>query len=299
MAAGPGGVATTIIVTGGNSGLGFEAAREFARRGARVVLACRDPRKGEDAARRIGAESGPGTAEPFELDLARLASVRAFADRIRKRFPRVDVLVNNAGVMAVPRRLTTVDGFELQFGVNHLGHFALTGLLLGTLTAAHGRVVTVSSLGHLLSRPDPAAPAPRYRKWAAYSGSKLANLLFAYELDRRVRARGLDVASVACHPGVARTNLLNTGPRLAGGRPAWWVHLGHLLAPPASAGARSIVHAALAAGVSGGHCVGPSGFLQVGGEPGVVRTSRHSRDAGPARRLWQASEELTGVRFPL
>ncbi|MEU3271068.1 oxidoreductase [Saccharomonospora sp. NPDC006951] len=289
-----------VIVTGGNSGIGYGAAQTFAELGADVVLACRDVGKGEDAAGRIRDGRARGEVTVLELDLADLASVRAFAETITARFPVVDVLVNNAGLMAVPGRLTTADGFELQFGVNHLGHFALTGLLLGPITrAAAGRVVTVGSAGHWFARLDPADPqaSRRYRKWGAYGRSKLANLLFAYELDRRLRAAGEAARSLACHPGVARSNVLRTGPEMLGGRRALWVNLGYLLAVSPRRGAMPTVTAAISPGARGGECIGPSGALQLRGRPGPVRTSGRSRDAATARALWLASEQLTGVRF--
>ncbi len=210
-----------ILITGANSGIGLEAARVFARHGALVVIACRNTTKGEQAAGDLRATAGAGaTVEVLELDLADLASVQAAAEEYRRRHAVLDVLVNNAGVMALPFR-ATVDGFEMQFGTNHLGHFALTGHLLTALLAAPGaRVVTISSVMHRLGRMDFAnLDASRgYDKWAVYSMSKLANLLFTLELQRRAEAAGLDLTAVAAHPGYSRTHLQSTGPQMAGRR---------------------------------------------------------------------------------
>jgi NAD(P)-dependent dehydrogenase (short-subunit alcohol dehydrogenase family) len=262
----------TFIVTGSTSGLGAETARVLARAGGRVILACRDP-----AGARALAPAGD--TEIRRLDLADLSSVRAFADGIDVE---VDVLINNAGVMAVPYR-TTADGFEAHLGVNHLGPFALTGLLRDRV---RDRVVTVTSGLHRLGRlrlDDLNWTRRRYRRWLAYAQSKLANLLFAYELDRRVR-------SLAAHPGVAATEGMRrdtslSGRILAGGR-----------AQPVAMGALPIVHAATA-DLPGGVCVGPDGFAQRTGYPTVVRTSRRSRDPVLAARLWERSERLTGVSW--
>lgn len=280
------------VVTGGNSGIGLEAARAFAAAGAHTVLACRNRAKADAAAAEL-----PGSAEALELDLADLASVRAFAAAAASRFDRVDLLINNAGIMAAPRRLTA-DGFELHFGVNHLGHFALTGLLW-PLLAPDARVVTVSSGGHRRNALafDDLALDRGYNRWTAYGRSKLANLLFAYELDRRAKRAGLDVVSVACHPGVARSNLTSTGPAVGGERPPWWLRLAYVAAQPAAAGAKPTVFAALDPSVRGGECVGPTGFAQSRGRPGFVSTSPQSHDPEAAARLWSVSEQLTGVRL--
>lgn len=289
-----------VVVTGANSGIGFAAAHSFAAAGARTVLACRDAARGAAAADRILAAAPSATVEVVPLDLADLASVRAFADAVVGRLGRVDVLCNNAGVMAPPRRTTTVDGFELQFGVNHLGHFALTGLLFDTIAAsAPARVVTVSSGGHRGNTLDfdDLQGTRSYGRWRAYGRSKLANLLFAYELDRRVRARGLDVTSVACHPGAAKSQLIETGSRMGGSGPAPWLRLAYALAQSAEQGALPVVEAAVGADVRGGQFLGPSGFLQSRGAPTVVTSSRQSHDLAAAQRLWAVSEDLTGVRF--
>ncbi|NYI95648.1 NAD(P)-dependent dehydrogenase (short-subunit alcohol dehydrogenase family) [Streptomonospora nanhaiensis] len=228
--------------------------------------------------------------------------MRAFSAALLQRRPVIDALCNNAGIMAVPRRQTTEDGFELQFGTNHLGHFALTGLLIGAVTAApQGRVVTVSSGGHRGRTLDFAdLHAERsYGKWAAYGRSKLANLLFAYELDRRLKAAGHTALSLACHPGAARSRLISTGHRTGGGRPDWWLRLAYTGAQSARAGALPTVRAAVDPGLRGGEYVGPAGLGQSRGLPAVVASGPASHDRAAAERLWAASEELTGVRFAL
>jgi len=270
----------TVIVTGANSGLGFEAARALGLAGAKVIMACRDAEKAK-----VAADAIEGDTEVRSLDLADLSSVRAFADGV----DGVDVLINNAGVMAVPHG-TTADGFELHIGVNHLGPFALTGLLVDRV---RDRVVTVSSGLHVLGRirSDLDREHGRYRRWPAYARSKLANFLFAYELQRRLSAAGRRTISVATHPGLAATegqrrDTSLQGKILAGGR-----------AQSPRMGALPILYAATAPGVVGGTCVGPDGFMQRNGYPTVVRSSRRSRDVALAARLWEHSEALTGVRF--
>ena len=212
----------TIIVTGANSGIGYEAALALAKKGANVVLACRSPERSQAAADRIRAAAPKANLELAPLDLSSLRSVRSFAEWFQRTHERLDVLVNNAGVMAIPRQLTE-DGFELQLATNHLGHFALTGLLLGRmLTSANAgapsRIVNVSSMVHTIGRFDwsDLQMERRYSKWLAYGRSKLANLLFTYELARRLEARGAPVIAVACHPGYAATNLQAVGPKMTG-----------------------------------------------------------------------------------
>lgn len=292
----------SAVVTGANSGLGLQTALELARHGAGVVLACRDPARGQEALRRVRA-AAPAAADRVELDLldlADLASVRAFAARRAAAGP-LDLLVNNAGVMAVPLR-RTADGFELQFGTNHLGHFALTGLLLAQLLARPGaRVVTVSSGAHRAGRIDFAnLGAERgYGAWRAYSQSKLANLLFTAELDRRARAAGRDLVAVAAHPGFAATELQRTSARMSGRRLVELAAAGltRLAAQPAAAGALPVLYAATAADVVGGEYFGPAGPLEARGRPARVPRSARATDAETARRLWSVSEQLTGVDF--
>jgi NAD(P)-dependent dehydrogenase (short-subunit alcohol dehydrogenase family) len=283
------------VVTGANSGLGLQTARELAAHGATVLLACRSAERGEQALASIrraipGADIALGS-----LDLADLASVRAFA---KDHGSALDLLVNNAGVMALPRR-TTADGFELQFGTNHLGHFALTGLLLPVLLQRPGaRVVTVTSMMHWLGRVDltDLDGERRYRRWAAYCQSKLANLLFAKELDRRAGGR---LTSVAAHPGYAATNLQQTGPRMEGSKVREGLAaLGNVLvAQSGAAGAGPSLYAATAPGVEGGQCYGPRGPGQSRGAPTRVRTLGRAADPELGRRLWEVSEERTGVSF--
>jgi NAD(P)-dependent dehydrogenase (short-subunit alcohol dehydrogenase family) len=272
-----------VIVTGANSGLGLSTARELARKGASVVLACRNLDKGRAALAEVG---GDATLAP--LDLASLASVRAFA---QARTEPVDLLVNNAGIMAPPEG-RTADGFELQFGTNHLGHFALTGLLLDRLLAGSApRVVTLSSVMHRYGRLDRAG---RYHRWRAYSDSKLANLLFARELDRRARAAGAPLVSVAAHPGWAATHLQTASPPVLDR--AVLTVMNRLVAQPADAGALPTLFAATT-DVPGGSYSGPDGRSELRGAPQLVGMSARARDDAAARRLWEQSERLTGVTY--
>jgi NAD(P)-dependent dehydrogenase (short-subunit alcohol dehydrogenase family) len=278
----------TVIVTGANSGLGLEEARAFAAAGARVVLAVRDTGKGEAAAALLR-----GTSEVRELDLASLASVRAFAAAWTGD---IFLLVNNAGVMAPPLA-RTADGFELQLGVNHLGHFALTNLLLRHVT---GRVVTVSSLMHHLVRgmdfDDLNWERKRYAPWRAYAQSKLANLLFTAELQRRLTAAGSRVLANAAHPGYAATNLQSHGGSAVAG--FLMKRLGNpLLAQDAAAGALPVLFAAVA-DMPGNSFAGPGAPGGMRGAPGLAGRSAAARDPGAARRLWDVSAGLTGVSFP-
>jgi len=293
----------TIIVTGGNSGIGYEAADQLAAHGAHVVLACRDVQKAQTAAETIRSRHLAAAIEIMELDLASLASVRAFAEAFRGRHQRLDTLCNNAGVMALPYR-KTADGFEMQFGTNHLGHFALTGLLLDRLLAANAaRVVNVSSGAHRAGkiRFDDLQWERGYRKWLAYGQSKLANLLFTYELQRRLRSAGASIISVAAHPGYAATNLQFVGPRMAGSSvmeslSAWG---NRVFAQSSAMGALPTLYAATAPDVQGGDYIGPDGMGEMRGHPKKVTSNARSRDAEVARRLWEVSERLTGVRYDL
>jgi NAD(P)-dependent dehydrogenase (short-subunit alcohol dehydrogenase family) len=277
----------TFVVTGANSGIGLVAAREAARAGARVVLAVRSVAKGEEVAKTIS-----GDTEVRALDLADLASVRAFADAWDGG---LDVLVNNAGVMAVPEQ-RTADGFEMQIGTNHLGHFALTNLLLPHIT---GRVVTVSSTAHRMGKidlDDLNWERRSYSRWPAYGQSKLANLLFTLELDRRLGEAGSDVRATAAHPGYAATNLQqHTGSRIQNG----FMSLSNkLVAQSDEMGALPTLYAATE-DVPSGSYAGPGGFQQQRGHPKLVGRTDAAKDTETARRLWDLSEELTGARFPL
>jgi NAD(P)-dependent dehydrogenase (short-subunit alcohol dehydrogenase family) len=278
------------VVTGANSGLGLSTARELARAGATVVMAVRNVGKGEAAKAEVGER-----ARIEQLDLASLDNVRAFAERVPGP---IDLLINNAGVMAPPRRLTD-DGFESQFGTNHLGHFALTGLLMPKLLAAAApRVVTLSSGAHRIGTIhfDDLQGERRYNNWLWYGQSKLANLMFALELNRRASAAGSALISAAAHPGYAATNLQFAGP-------ATWYEKGimgvtnKLLAQSGDMGALPSLYAATEPGVAGGSFVGPDGFLEQRGYPHVVTGKKSAYDEDAARRLWEVSEELTGVRY--
>ncbi|MEU6603590.1 oxidoreductase [Streptomyces shenzhenensis] len=286
------------VVTGANSGLGYVTARELARRGARVVLACRSEPRGSAAGERIVGEVPGAEVEFGRLDLADLASVREFAAGFR--YDRLHLLVDNAGVMATPYS-TTADGFETQFGVNHLGHFALTGLLLPALLDAPGaRVVTVSSVLHVLANIDLADlnSERRYRRWIAYARSKTANLLFTHELARRLAATGADVIAAAAHPGYAATNLQTAAPRAEGRRAVERLMAAgnRVLAQPAEAGALPILYAATAPDVRPDSFTGPS-FAQWRGTPAPSWRAPWTRDDRVAVRLWVASEWLTGVAY--
>ncbi len=296
----------TWIVTGANSGLGLVTARELARAGAGVILGCRDPERGRRALDDVrDAASGP---EPqlMRLDLADLGSVRDFASVVSESAASLDGLVNNAGVMAPPRE-ETADGFELQLGTNHLGHFALTGLLMGRLMAGddEARVVTVSSFAHRTGSIDwdDLQGARSYNRWRRYGQSKLANLLFAYELQRRSDAGGWGVRSVAAHPGYAATHLQSTGPGIGGGvtsilNVTVMKVTNLLLAQSDEMGALPSLYAATVPDMPGGGFAGPSGPGEARGHPKLVSASRASRSQEDAKRLWEVSEELTGVEFP-
>lgn len=293
------------VVTGANSGLGYHTALELARRGARTVLACRDVLRGEEALGQLRVTLPSASLELRPMDLASLDSVRRFAADVVAAHPRVDLLVNNAGVMAVPRQ-DTPDGFELQFGTNHLGHFALTGLLLPSLVAAGtahapARVVTVSSMVHRSGRiaRDDLMGERSYRPWVAYAQSKLANLLFFRELRRRLDAAGLPVASLAAHPGYAATNLAVAGPRLGGSRVRErLIRIGNaVLAQPAAAGAWPSLRAAGDPGARSGDVFGPGGFLEQRGPAVRVDCSDAAKDDDTAAWLWDRSVTLTGVGF--
>jgi len=289
----------TAIVTGANSGLGLASARELARHGADVVLACRNLEKGVAAQREIEALAPTTRVELAELDLASLASVQAFAETFLAEHDGLDLLLNNAGVMAPPRR-ETADGFELQFGTNVLGHFALTGRLIGAMEGrTDARVVTLSSNAHKMGKIklDDLQSERGYRRWSAYGQSKLGDLMISLELDRRLRAAGSTVTSVAAHPGYAATNLQTAAAPLIDRLVMRATNV--LVAQSADMGALSTLYAASAPGVRGGSYIGPDGFGEFRGHPHVVSPSGAARDEQTATRLWAACEELTGVRFEL
>ncbi|MBT1635327.1 SDR family NAD(P)-dependent oxidoreductase [Clavibacter michiganensis] len=281
------------IVTGANTGLGFETARMLAEHGATVVLAVRDVEKGRHAASRI-----TGDVRVQALDLTSLDSVRSTASDLRADHERIDLLINNAGVMHTPKK-TTADGFELQFGTNHLGHFALTGLLLDRLLPVAGsRVVTVSSIGHRMQAAihfDDLQWDRSYSRTGAYGQSKLANLMFTYELQRRLATHGTTVA-VAAHPGLSDTELTRNAPAAFRLPVAW---LTPLMTQPAEMGALPTARAATDPGVLGGQYYGPGNRSETRGHPRIVTSSPDSHDLAVQQRLWTVSEELTGVTFPV
>ena len=287
----------TAVVTGANSGLGLVDSVELARHGAAVILAVRDTAKGEDAAREVASVATGPEPEVMELDLSDLDSVRAFAGGLKGR--TIDMLVNNAGIMMTPPR-TTADGFELQFGTNHLGHFALTGLLLEELErAGAARVVTVSSNEHKGGHInfDDLQRKQKYSPRGAYQQSKLANAVFAVELDRRLRAAGSSVISVFAHPGYSATNLQSTGPTGLLNRA---LKVGNLIfAQKVEQGALPTLYAATAPGVEGGEYYGPDGVAEMRGDPTEVMAIPEAYDTDVGKRLWGISEELTGVSFGL
>ncbi len=289
------------LVTGANSGVGFHAALELARAGAQVILGCRNFDKAAAARQRILAQVPAAQLEPAALDLASLASIRAFAQAFLAQQRILDLLVNNAGVMALPTRQLTADGFELQIGTNHLGHFALTGLLLpAILTAPAARIVTVSSIAHRGGsiRFDDLNWTHDYQPWPAYRQTKLANLYFAFELDRRLRATHPNVASIAVHPGVANTNLFASGPgqkkNLEGLLVPFFIFI---IGQSEQQGALPTLYGATSPEARSGHFYGPHGFREMRGYPVEVRAEAQAYDEVAAARLWNLSEELTGVRY--
>jgi NAD(P)-dependent dehydrogenase (short-subunit alcohol dehydrogenase family) len=293
----------TAVVTGANSGLGLATALELARHGADVTLAVRDHAKGTWAQGLIADQTGTAVSLG-RLDLADLASVREFSDSwSASHTGGLDLLINNAGVMATPHRKTT-DGFELQFGTNHLGHFALTGLLLPALVARpRSRVVSVSSMAHRMSGRldlDYLMDGHRHKPWTSYSQSKLANLLFTAELQRRLDAAGVPMLALAAHPGYANTNLQSVAPAMSGkSMQAKFMSTGNkYFAQSAERGALPTLFAATAPGLPGDTYVGPDGLLEMRGFPRIVGRSAAARNAADAARLWDLSEQLTGVTYP-
>lgn len=288
-----------VLVTGANSGIGFQTAREVARHGAEVLLGVRDATKGEAARGRIIAETPNAKVTVVPLDVASLASIRGFAGEYCASGARLDVLVNNAGVMALPKREQTPDGFERQFGTNHLGHFALTGLLMPALLKAEAaRIVTVASLAHRNGKMewDNLQGERSYSPWGAYNMSKLANILFARELDRRAREAGTKLVSVAVHPGVSVTNIAGPGSDF---KSQFMRMFGRFLFQNDAMGALPTLYAATAPEVHGGEYIGPDGRGEMGGYPKVVQPKPQALDEQAGRRLWTVSEELTGVVYPV
>ncbi len=289
----------TAVVTGANSGLGLVTSRELARKGARVIMACRSTAKGDSAAGDIRAQVPDAKLDVRALDLGSLDSIQAFANDLDLEAGKLDLLINNAGIMMTPLQ-TTHDGFELQLGTNHLGHFALTGLLLDALlSAATARVVTLSSIEHKSGHIefDDLQSENGYAPRKAYQQSKLANALFGVELDRRLRAAGSSAISVLAHPGYSDTNLQSTGP--TGVMKRLMSVSNRLVAQGADKGALPTLYAATAPHVDGGDYFGPDGFMEMRGNPTHVDVIPEARDPEVARRLWEVSEDLTGVRYPL
>jgi NAD(P)-dependent dehydrogenase (short-subunit alcohol dehydrogenase family) len=291
----------TIVITGATSGLGLSSAHALAGAGARVVLAARNPSKAETTRAEVTKSATGPAPEVLALDLSDLESVRSAADELKERFGSVDVLMNNAGVMAPPLG-RTAQGFEMQFGTNHLGHFAFTGLVLSSLLAAPApRVVTTSSNAHKPGRMrwHDLQWTKGYGRWRAYAQSKLANLLFTSELDRRAQLEGSNLIAAAAHPGYAATHLQSAAADEHGKRAFDSVmQFGNrLIAQDADAGARPQIYAATAPGVVGGEYFGPDGFMEMRGAAQRTKVSRRARDAAEARRLWDISERLTDVRY--
>ena len=283
-----------VIVTGSSSGIGYEAARVLANKNAEVIIAVRSLEKGEAAAAKIREQKNEANVKVMKLDLADLASVRSFTSEFPDKYSRLDLLINNAGVM-IPPYSKTSDGFELQFGTNHLGHFALTGQLIGLLERTSGsRIVNVSSGAHKAGNidfDDLNWEKRSYSAWRAYGASKIANLYFTYELARRLKAAGSGMIAVAAHPGYTATELQRTMPLAA--------IANAIFAQDVSMGALPTLRAATDEAVAGGEYYGPNGFMEMRGLPVRVESNELSKDPAIAKRLWDVSEQLTGVLFNL
>jgi len=282
-----------VIITGANSGVGSEAARIMVQKGATVIMACRNMEKSRPALDELNNGNNTGKAILLKLDLSDFSSIRSFSDEIREKFPRVDILINNAGIMAPPYG-KTADGFELQFGTNHLGHFMLTGMLLDLITPVEGsRVVTITSIAHFNGdiNFDDINSEKNYNRMGAYRQSKLANLLFAYELQRQLTGSGKRTLSVAVHPGISSTGIVKLPPLLEKLKDA-------VLMSPVK-GAFPTIMGATDISLKGGEYIGPKGFRQAYGLPVVLESSPLSHDHELATRLWKLSEESTGIRLNL
>ena len=291
----------TALITGANSGIGYQAALQLARHGGHVLLGCRNITKGRAALDRLQREAPNASAELVELDMASLASIRAFAASFAARGLPLDILINNAGVMALPARELTADGFERQFGTNHLGHFALTGLLIPQLRAAPApRVVTVASLAHRNGKIefDNLQSERSYVPWDAYGASKLANILFAKELDRRARLAHSKLVSLAVHPGVSTTNIFANGPGVNNLKALAVKLLAPIMMQNDEAGALPTLYAATSPNGHGGEYIGPDGFQELKGSPVVVQPRPQALDEAVGQQLWIVSEQLTGVTYP-
>lgn len=292
----------SAVVTGANSGIGFEVTAVLAGQGATVVMACRNPVKAQDALDRVRAATPDADVRVLEIDLNSLTSVRRAADKLLADQPVIDILINNAGVIRLPSYGHTEDGFEQHFGINHLGHFAFTGLILNAVLAARaGRIVTVGSNGHRIGKIDFADPhyTRSYNPLRGYARSKLANLLFAYELHRRLAKAGAPTLSLAAHPGGANTEIGGGYGPVRKKLKRYIDHVPNPIVHSAHKGALPILRAATDAAAKGGEYYGPSGKLRMTGHPVVVTSNARSHDEAAAERLWQLSEELTAVTFPL
>jgi len=294
----------SALVTGANSGIGYHTALELARKGANVILACRNPQKGADALKRLKTAAPGAKAELVELDVSSLKSVRAFAAAFAARGAALDLLINNAGIMAPLSRKTSADGFEIQMATNHLGHFLLTSLLLPSLKRAPApRVITVASIAHRRGRIDfdDLQSERKYSPFASYAQTKLANLLFAFEFQRRADKAGAKILSVAAHPGVARTSIIQNG--LGGGRKTLLTRLiglfEGLYTHSEEQGALPTLYAASMPDVVPGGYYGPDGFREMTGFPVRVDCRPQAKDPATAARLWDVSEKLTGAKFEL
>jgi NAD(P)-dependent dehydrogenase (short-subunit alcohol dehydrogenase family) len=281
------------IVTGANSGIGYATARALAAKGAQVIMACRNEGRGRVAIQEIQVEQLAADVEWLQLDLADLSSIHSFVQNFLDQHDQLHLLINNAGVMQIPEHLQTVDGFEMQFGTNHLGHFALTGLLLEILNRTpEARVVTLSSFGHRFGKMDfdNLNSEKSYNPGTAYAESKLANLLFTYELQRRLKEADVQTIAIAAHPGWTETNLQKHQPML------WF--LNRFIAMQPDQGALPTLYAATAPAVTSGDYYGPDGLAEARGYPKRVNSNDLSHNQAVAERLWAVSEELTGVRYP-
>nr|WP_294894622.1 oxidoreductase [uncultured Pedobacter sp.] len=285
-------VQKVAIITGANAGLGFEESKLLVEQDFRVIMACRSTEKGMQAKKEILTKSPDAVIDVLKLDLSSQKSVSAFADLVKKDYQRLDLLINNAGIMMTPH-LQTEDGFESQLATNYLGHFALTGYLLPLLkNTENSRVVSLSSLAHKWSdiRFNDPNFKNGYNKHEAYGQSKLACLMFAYELERRLKVSGYSTISVAAHPGISNTNLFKSIPKFL----KW---LSPIIGQPAEDGAKPVLYAALSKDLKGGEYIGPRGFNEWRGEPKVVDSNEASKNKQNASRLWELSEELTGVKY--
>lgn len=293
----------TIIVTGANSGLGYETTLALAQKGAHVIMACRNMEKGQRAHDEVKQHAPDASLDLMKLDLGDLASVREFAAAFREKYDALDVLINNAGLMAIPRR-ETKDGFEMQLGVNHLGHFALTGLLLDMIiNTPNSRVVTVTSGANYFGKIhfDDLQLTNNYSRYGAYGQSKLANVLFAFELQRRLEAAGADTISNTAHPGYANTELQDTSAAHSGSKVEEFIYTQIMdrVGQSAAMGALPQLYAATAPEAKGGAFYGPDGFLQVSGYPTERQANKVAYDPAVMKRFWEASERLTGVTFEM